>query len=186
MKFTPTALPEVILVEPTVYGDDRGFFLETYHAERYQAGGIVPDFVQDNHSKSKRGTLRGLHAQLTKPQGKLVRAMAGEIYDVAVDVRPNSPRFGQWVGAYLSSENHHQLYVPPGFLHGFCVTSESAEVAYKCTALYAADDEISVLWNDPQIGIRWPVEQPLLSGRDQGAETLAQATSRFDIYNRLS
>lgn len=186
MKFTPTELPEVILVEPKVFGDSRGFFLETYHAERYKQHGIVPDFVQDNHSKSKHGTLRGLHAQLRQPQGKLVRALAGEIFDVAVDVRPGSSRFGRWVGAVLNAENHHQLYIPPGFLHGFCVLSESAEVAYKCTTLYAPEDEISVLWNDPEIGIAWPIEAPLLSGRDSAAATLAQAKPQLDIYNDLS
>lgn len=186
MKFTPTELPEVILVEPKVFGDHRGFFLETYHVDRYKAGGIPLDFVQDNHSKSKRGTLRGLHAQLQQPQGKLVRALSGDIFDVAVDARPGSPRFGQWVGAMLTAENHHQLYVPPGFLHGFCVLSESAEVAYKCTALYAPEDEISVLWNDPAIGIQWPVDDPLLSARDEGASTLAEATPSFDVYRSLS
>ncbi len=185
MKFTPTELPEVILVEPRVYGDSRGFFLETYHADRYKEGGIVPDFVQDNHSKSKQGTLRGLHAQLRQPQGKLVRALAGEIFDVAVDVRPGSKNFGRWVGALLNAENHHQLYVPPGFLHGFCVVSESAEVAYKCTALYNPADELSVLWNDPLIGIDWPVEAPLLSDRDNDAATLLQVRPQLDIYNDL-
>ena len=185
MQFKPMELPEVILVQPKVHGDHRGFFLETYHAERYKAGGIPLDFVQDNHSKSKRGTLRGLHAQLEKAQGKLVRAMAGEIWDVAVDVRPGSPNFGKWVGALLTSDNHHQLYVPPGFLHGFCVLSDTAEVAYKCTDLYAADDEISVLWNDPEIGIEWPLESPLLSARDENAQTLAEAKNRFEVYAHL-
>lgn len=182
MKFSPTQLPEVILVEPKVFGDPRGFFLETYHADRYKEGGIPLDFVQDNHSKSKHGTLRGLHAQLEKPQGKLVRALAGEIYDVAVDVRPDSANFGRWVGALLTSDNHHQLYVPPGFLHGFCVLSESAEVSYKCTALYAPEDEVSVLWNDPAIGIDWKLNDPLLSARDEAALTLAEALPKFSVY----
>lgn len=186
MKLTRTELPEVILVEPKVFGDDRGFFLETYHADRYKEGGIVPDFVQDNHSKSKYGTLRGLHGQLQRPQGKLVRALAGEIFDVAVDVRPGSSNFGRWVGALLSAENHHQLYIPPGFLHGFCVVSESAEVAYKCTALYDPEDELSVLWNDPDIAIDWPVQAPLLSARDSDAATLAEARPQLAVYNTLS
>jgi dTDP-4-dehydrorhamnose 3,5-epimerase len=174
MKFLPTALPEVVLVEPDVYGDDRGFFLETYQKQKYGAAGLPGEFVQDNHSFSIRGTLRGLHAQLRDPQGKLIRVVLGEIFDVAVDIRPESPTFGRWVGEVLSGENHHQLWVPPGFAHGFCVMSESAHVLYKCTTLYNKDDEIAVLWNDPEIGISWPTETPLLSPRDLGAPKLAE------------
>ena len=136
MKFLPTALPEVVLVEPDVFRDDRGFFLETYHKRKYGEAGLPEEFVQDNHSFSIRGTLRGMHTQVRDPQGKLIRAVAGEIFDVAVDLRPGSPTFGKWVGEVLSAENFHQLWVPPGFAHGFCVMSESAHVLYKCTTFY--------------------------------------------------
>lgn len=175
MKFQPTALPDVILVEPAVFRDDRGFFLETYHQKRYADGGIPDLFVQDNHSYSIRGTLRGLHAQLRQPQGKLVRAVQGEIFDVAVDIRPDSPTFGRWVGEILSGDNYRQLWVPPGFAHGFCVLSETAHVQYKCTDFYVRDDEIGIVWNDPGIGaggIDWPVAEPLLSPKDRDAPTL--------------
>lgn len=179
MKFTPTALPEVIVVEPDVHRDDRGFFLEVYHGRKYAEGGIEAHFVQDNHSRSEGGILRGLHAQCRRPQGKLVRAIDGEIFDVAVDGRPDSPSFGRWVGVVLSGDNFKQLYVPPGFLHGFCVLSERADVAYKCTEFYQRDDEISVLWNDPAIGIEWPISDPQLSDKDRGAPTLAEAAARL-------
>lgn len=172
MKFLPTDIPEVVLVEPAVFRDDRGFFLEVYHERKFLDGGLPSLFVQDNHSYSIRGTLRGLHAQLRKPQGKLVRAVMGEIFDVAVDIRPGSPTFGRWVGEILSGENFRQLWVPPGFAHGFCVLSESAHVQYKCTELYDREDEIAILWNDPGIAIDWPVEEPLLSPKDAAAPTL--------------
>jgi len=175
--FEPTPLDGVILVKPAVFGDERGFFLETYHQEKYRANGIPDPFVQDNHSFSKRGTLRGLHAQLRFPQGKLVRAIVGTIFDVAVDARPDSPKFGQWTSAVLSSDNHHQLYVPPGYVHGFVVTSESAHVQYKCTDVYHPEDEISVLWNDPGIGIEWPpmrAGEPILKDKDRTAPRLAE------------
>jgi dTDP-4-dehydrorhamnose 3,5-epimerase len=174
MKFLPTAIPEVVLVQPDIFGDDRGFFLETYQTVKYGGAGLPAEFVQDNHSYSVRGTLRGLHAQLRRPQGKLLRVVLGEIFDVAVDIRPESPTFGRWVSAVLSGENHHQLYVPPGFAHGFCVTSDAAHVLYKCTQLYDRDDEIALAWNDPRIGIAWPTGSPLLSSRDQAAPTLAE------------
>jgi dTDP-4-dehydrorhamnose 3,5-epimerase len=174
MKFLPTALPEVVLVDPDVFRDDRGFFLETYQKQKYGAAGLPEEFVQDNHSFSIRGTLRGLHAQVRRPQGKLIRAVLGEIFDVAVDIRPESPTFGRWVGEVLSGENYRQLYVPPGFAHGFCVTSESAHVLYKCTSFYDKEDEIALLWNDPQVGIAWPTATPLLSPRDQAAPKLAE------------
>jgi dTDP-4-dehydrorhamnose 3,5-epimerase len=174
MKFLPTAIPEVVLVQPDVYGDDRGFFLETYHQKKYGEAGLPTEFVQDNHSFSVRDTLRGLHAQLRHPQGKLIRAILGEILDVAVDIRPGSPTFGHWVSALLSGENHHQLYVPPGFAHGFCVTSDAAHVQYKCTALYDRDDEIAIQWNDPRIGVEWPTAAPLLGPRDVAAPALAE------------
>ena len=172
MKFTPTILPEVILVEPDVHRDQRGFFLETYHAEKYRAGGVPGPFLQDNHSRSLRGTLRGLHAQLRRPQGKLVRAVEGEMLDVAVDIRKSSPTFGRWVAVRLSGENFHQLYVPPGFAHGFCVLSPVVHVEYKCTDFYDRADEIAVAWNDPDIGIEWPLADPTLSPKDQGAARL--------------
>jgi dTDP-4-dehydrorhamnose 3,5-epimerase len=179
VKFTPTRLPEVILVQPDVHRDARGFFLESYHAGKYEEGGIPGPFVQDNHSSSQRGTLRGLHAQWRRPQGKLVRVLFGEIFDVAVDARLGSPRFGQWVGVMLSSENHHQLWVPPGFVHGFCVTSERAEVEYKCTDLYDPGGELGVVWNDPDIGIDWPVKEPVLSGKDAAAARLKDVREKL-------
>jgi dTDP-4-dehydrorhamnose 3,5-epimerase len=179
MKFLPTAIPEVVLVQPDVFGDDRGFFLETYQQRKYGAAGLPEDFVQDNHSYSVRGTLRGLHAQVRRPQGKLIRAILGEIFDVAVDIRPGSPTFGHWVSAVLSGENHHQLYVPPGFAHGFCVTSDTAHVQYKCTELYDRDDEIAILWNDPKIGVAWPTAEPLLSPRDVAALPLAEIVHKL-------
>ena len=167
VRFVPTSLPGVVLVEPDVHQDTRGFFLETYHAEKYRAGGIEGPFVQDNHSRSVRGTVRGLHLQLRRPQGKLIRVIEGEIYDVAVDARRHSPTFGAWVGVTLSATNFRQCYVPPGFAHGFCVVSEDAQVEYKCTDLYDPASEIGVAWNDPAIGIAWPVSEPLLSDRDR-------------------
>jgi len=172
LQFHPTELEEVILVEPVVHQDSRGFFLETYHQEKYAEGGIAPVFVQDNHSYSTKGTLRGLHAQLEHPQGKLVCAVTGEIFDVAVDIRPDSPTFGRWVGRVLSGTNHRQLWVPPGFAHGFCVLGKDAHVQYKCTTFYQRNDEIGILWNDPQIGIDWPVKEPRLSDKDRSAKAL--------------
>jgi len=173
VRIVPTELPEVLLVEPTVHRDDRGFFLETWHAEKYAAAGIPARFVQDNHSRSRRGTLRGLHAQLARPQGKLVRASMGEIYDVAVDIRAGSPRFGRSVGFVLSAENFRQLWIPEGFAHGFCVLSEEAEMQYKCTDLYDPTSEITVAWDDPALGIAWPIAEPLLSAKDRQGRRLA-------------
>jgi dTDP-4-dehydrorhamnose 3,5-epimerase len=175
MKFVPTELPGVILVEPDVHRDSRGFFLESYHARKYAEGGIPGPFVQDNHSHSVRGTLRGLHAQRRKPQGKLVRAVVGEMFDVAVDIRPGSPTFGRWVGAVLSGENFRQLYIPPGFAHGFCVLSERVHVEYKCTDFYDAGDEVGVAWDDPEIGISWPIRDPIVSAKDSTLPRLAEA-----------
>jgi len=180
VKFTPTKLPEIILVQPDVHRDARGFFLETYHAQKFREAGIDVSFVQDNHSASTHGALRGLHAQWRRPQGKLVRVLFGEIFDVAVDARLGSPRFGQWVGVTLSSENHHQLWVPAGFIHGFCVTSERAEVEYKCTDLYDPGGELGVIWNDPDIGVAWPVKEPVLSGKDAAAPRLK------DVHEKLA
>ena len=179
MSFRPLDLPGVVLVEPRVFQDERGFFLETYHRARYAAGGIDVEFVQDNHSRSVGPILRGLHAQQRNPQGKLVRCVEGSIWDVAVDARPDSPHFGRWVGEELSAANHRQLYVPPGFLHGFCVLASPAQVEYKCTALYDATDEIGVLWNDPELAITWPVEQPILSPKDAALPTLRAVRARL-------
>ena len=177
MKFELTALPGVIVVEPDVHLDSRGFFLETYHEEKYAAGGIGLRFVQDNHSRSSRGSLRGLHAQLDPAQGKLVRVISGEVWDVAIDARVGSPGFGRHVAATLSADNFRQLYVPPGFLHGFCVISEMAEVEYKVTAPYRPEGEIAVAWNDPELAIPWPVDAPVLSARDAAAPLLAEQRS---------
>jgi dTDP-4-dehydrorhamnose 3,5-epimerase len=177
MKFITTDIPGVIVIEPQVFRDERGFFLETYHQRKYQEAGIGAVFVQDNHSRSQRGAIRGLHAQVRRPQGKLIRVIEGEIYDVAVDIRRGSPHFGQWVGVWLSAENFRQLYIPPGFAHGFCVTSEVAQVVYKCADFYDPEDEITVQWNDPDLKINWPLEEiysPILSKKDIAAKPLRQ------------
>jgi dTDP-4-dehydrorhamnose 3,5-epimerase len=174
MRAVDTELPGVLLVEPAVHRDDRGFFLETYHRKKYADAGIDVAFVQDNHSRSVARTLRGLHAQLRNPQGKLVRAVEGEIWDVAVDIRPGSPTYRRWVGAVLSAENFRQLWIPPGFAHGFAVLSPTAQVEYKCTTLYDPTDEICVAWDDPELAIAWPVEAPLLSDKDRRAPRLAE------------
>jgi dTDP-4-dehydrorhamnose 3,5-epimerase len=173
MRFVQTEVPGVILVEPDVFEDPRGFFLETYHARKYAEIGLPGLFVQDNYSWSVRGTLRGLHYQTTQSQGKLVSVLQGQVFDVAVDIRQGSPTFGKWIGIELSGENKRQLYIPPGFAHGFCVLSEAAGFAYKCTAFYAPEDEGGIIWNDPDIAIRWPIKSPLLSGKDQGFKGLA-------------
>ena len=180
--FEATDIPGVVLVKPRVHSDDRGFFVETYHEPRYRENGIPDRFVQDNHSRSAQNTLRGLHAQLDPEQGKLVRAVEGEIFDVAVDIRVGSPTFRNWVGVALSADNFRQLWVPPGFAHGFCVTSPVAQVEYKCTELYDPEREIEIAWNDPQIGITWPTLEPLLSTKDAAAPRLAEITQlpRFD------
>jgi len=167
MNLTSTEIPEVKLVTPRVFGDARGYFFETYHGERYVELGLDARFVQDNVSRSQRGTLRGLHLQNPHAQGKLVWVLMGEVYDVAVDVRVGSPTFGRWVAQLLSEENHLQLYVPPGFAHGFVVTSEAAIFAYKCTDYYHPEAEVGVAWDDPAIGIPWPIENPLLSDKDR-------------------
>jgi len=167
MKILETTIAEVLLIEPKTFGDQRGFFLETYQQERYRDVGIRLPFVQDNHSRSGKGVLRGLHFQLRHPQGKLVQVCRGEVFDVAVDIRKGSPSFGKWVGAILNDTNHHQMYIPPGFAHGFCVLSEVADFVYKCTDYYHPEDEEGVAWNDPAIGIEWPVSSPLLSAKDR-------------------
>ena len=166
MQVEKTNLEGVLLLTPTVFGDDRGFFMETYNQGKALELGLPTQFVQDNHSKSSYGVLRGLHYQSPQWQGKLVRVVQGEIFDVAVDVRSGSNTFGAWYGGFLNDENKQQLYVPEGFAHGFCVTSDTAEVVYKCTSLYAPQQEGSLLWNDPDIGIDWPIENPSLSDKD--------------------
>ena len=175
MKVTPTALPEVLVLEPRVFRDARGSLYESFQIERYASAGIQGPFVQENVSHSVRGTLRGLHFQEPRPQGKLVQVLRGRIYDVAVDVRVGSPRFGRWVAVELSDEVPTQLWIPQGFAHGFSVLSEVADVAYKCTALWAPDADRGIAWNDPQIGIAWPTREPLLSDKDQSAPRLADA-----------
>jgi dTDP-4-dehydrorhamnose 3,5-epimerase len=182
MRFVETSLPGVVLVEPDVHKDSRGFFLETWHDRKYAEAGIAGPFVQDNHSRSAQGTLRGLHTQIRRPQGKLVRAVSGEMLDVAVDVRRGSPCFGRWVGFVLSGENFRQLFIPPGFAHGFCVLSERVDVEYKCTDFYDGQDELTIAWNDPQIGIDWPIAQPLLSARDAAAPPLSAIAERLPLY----
>jgi dTDP-4-dehydrorhamnose 3,5-epimerase len=167
IKFTPLEIPEVILVEPQVHKDSRGYFLETYHQKKYEEGGIKTTFVQDNFSYSMKNILRGLHFQLRKPQAKLVTCLNGEIFDVTVDIRPHSPSYGKWVSAHLTGENKNQLFIPAGFAHGFCVLSETAQVHYKCSGYYDPEDERGILWSDPQIGIRWPLDEVILSEKDK-------------------
>ena len=178
MKVTPTALPEVLILEPAVFGDERGFFLESWNARTFQEStGLNVSFVQDNHSRSARDVLRGIHYQLVRPQGKLVRVVMGAVFDVAVDLRRDSPRFGHWVGVELSEKNQRQLWVPPGFGHAFLVLSDSADFLYKTTEFWMAEHDRSVAWNDPQIGIAWPLEgrQPVLAAKDRAAPALSAA-----------
>jgi dTDP-4-dehydrorhamnose 3,5-epimerase len=175
MKVSTTPLEGVLIIEPKVFADHRGFFLETYNEQRYRENGLAVRFVQDNHSKSQRGILRGLHYQIKKPQAKLVWVVAGEIWDVAVDIRRGSPTYGQWFGMTLDALSKKQLYVPAGFAHGFAVTSETAEVYYKCTDFYDPADEGGVIWNDPDLAIRWPIDQPTLSGKDAALPQLKNA-----------
>jgi dTDP-4-dehydrorhamnose 3,5-epimerase len=178
MEFEPTRLPEVVLIKPRVFGDARGFFFETWQQERFATAGISMPFVQDNHSHSTLHTLRGLHFQIEQPQGKLVRVSRGEVFDVAVDIRRSSPRFGQWVGVVLSEANHHMLWVPPGFAHGYLALSEEIDFLYKCTDYYAPQHERAIRWDDPQLGVQWPLPTgvaPILSGKDAVAPFLAQA-----------
>jgi len=177
MNFVSTAIPDVFIIEPRVFGDHRGFFMETYQKERFLAAGIDVEFVQDNHSRSSMGVLRGLHYQNPNAQGKLVRTLSGSIFDVALDVRKGSPTFGKWVGVELSAENKRQLWVPPGLAHGFGVISETAEVAYKCTTYYDPASEKGILWNDPDVGIAWPLSSPTLSEKDANAPRLRDAVN---------
>lgn len=178
MNFIPTAIPDVILIEPNVFGDHRGFFMETWQRKTFAENGIDYDFVQDNHSKSSQGILRGLHYQINQPQGKLVRVVQGSVFDVAVDMRKSSPTFGKWVGFELSAENKKLLWVPPGFAHGFYVMSESAEFVYKCTDYYAPEHERSVLWNDSELEIDWQLvdgREPVLSEKDANAPIFSES-----------
>jgi dTDP-4-dehydrorhamnose 3,5-epimerase len=174
MKVTETAIPDVLLIEPAVFGDARGYFFESFSSKRYAEIGVQASFVQDNISRSQRGILRGLHMQSPpSSQGKLVNVVVGEVYDVAVDVRVGSPTFGKFTAHYLSADNKHQLYIPEGFAHGFCVTSEEAIFAYKCTTYYDPKNEISIAYDDPALGIPWPVEKPMLSAKDAKGQRLA-------------
>ena len=175
MRVEPTSLPGVMIVEPRVFADPRGFFMETYQKARFEEAGLAHEFVQDNQSHSVRGTLRGLHYQIEHPQGKLVRVVRGEVFDVALDLRRSRPTFGRWIGVYLSEENKRQLYIPPGFAHGFCVVSEEADFFYKCTDYYHPEFERTVLWNDAALGIDWPVREPLVSDKDRQGVPLSEA-----------
>ena len=182
MKFLPTRLPDVVLIEPEMYGDQRGFFMETWHARKFAAAGIQAAFVQDNHSRSTQGTLRGLHLQTYQPQGKLIRVIAGEIFDVAVDLRKDSPTFRHWVGLTLSAANRHQLWVPPGFAHGFYALSAAVEIIYKCTDFYAPEHERTLRWNDPELAIDWPLtagRPPILSAKDAAGITLRELVANL-------
>mgnify|MGYP000459835698 FL=1 len=183
-KFQRLEIPDVILIEPEVFSDERGFFMETYKHSEFSAFGIKEHFLQDNHSRSAKGVLRGLHYQNPpKAQGKLVRVILGEVFDVAVDIRKGSPTYGRWVGVVLSSENKRMLYIPPGFAHGFCVLSDVAEVLYKVTEEYAPECEAGIIWNDPEIGIQWPIKDPILSSKDARWPSLKEANNQF-VYQR--
>ena len=182
MKFIDAGLDGVIVIEPDVYRDERGFFVETYRADKYSEAGLSLKFVQDNQSRSVRGTIRALHAQRNAPQGKLVRAVSGAILDVIVDIRRFSPTFLKWISVELSAENFRQIYVPPGFAHGICIVSEVAEIAYKCTDYYDPADELRIIWNDPAIGIKWPVSTPILSAKDRDAQTLVAQMDLLPVY----
>ncbi|HYT16504.1 MAG TPA: dTDP-4-dehydrorhamnose 3,5-epimerase [Burkholderiales bacterium] len=176
MKVLPTRLPEVLVIEPRVFGDTRGFFFESWNEREFEQAEIRARFVQDNHSRSAKGVLRGLHYQIRQPQGKLVRVVTGEVFDVAVDIRRSSPRFGHWTGVRLSADTHNMVWVPVGFAHGFCVLSEFAEVLYKTTDFYAPEHERSILWNDPDLGIAWPLaDAPALSAKDAAGARLRDA-----------
>ena len=175
MEFIQTAIPDIILVKPNVIEDHRGFFMESYHIEKFKIGGINCTFVQDNHAKSVQNTLRGLHFQVQYPQAKLLRCLKGKVFDVAVDIRQDSPYFGKWVGEELSEENRYQLYIPEGFAHGYYVISETAEIAYKCSEIYHPQDEQGIRWNDPEIAINWPGDNPILSEKDKALPMMADS-----------
>ena len=183
MNILTTSLPGVLVIEPDVHRDGRGFFLETYHHKKYREAGIPVAFMQDNYSRSTQGTLRGLHAQIQHPQGKLIRVSQGEVFDVAVDIRRGSPTFSQWVGVTLSGENFKQIYIPPGFAHGFCVISETADLEYKCSDLYDPNDEIVIAWKDSVINIDWPIRTPVLSKKDRDALCLDEQVERLPLFH---
>ncbi|MGZ7107488.1 MAG: dTDP-4-dehydrorhamnose 3,5-epimerase [Methanobacterium sp.] len=181
-KFVETSIKDLFVIEPKVFGDERGYFMETYHAQEFKDAGLDLNFVQDNQSKSKKGVLRGLHFQYTKPQGKLVRVIKGEVYDVSVDLRKNSSTYGKWEGFILTEDNKRQMYVPEGFAHGFLVLSEEAEFTYKCTEFYHPEDEGGILWNDPDISIEWPIDdinKIKLSDKDKQLKTLKETETNF-------
>jgi dTDP-4-dehydrorhamnose 3,5-epimerase len=182
MRTSPTTLDGVRIIEPAVFGDSRGFFLETFHRDRFAEAGLPTEFVQDNRSRSIRSVLRGLHYQLRSPQGKLISVVTGTIFDVAVDIRVSSPQFGQWFGMTLSEDEPRSLWIPPGFAHGFCVLSDSADVTYKCTARYDPSDERGIAWNDPALGIEWPISSPLLSGKDARHPRLEHAQDHLPRF----
>ena len=185
VRIKESGLNGVLIIESGMHGDERGLFRELYHEGKYKDAGLREDFVQDNHSSSHKGVLRGLHYQLESPQGKLITALTGEIFDVAVDLRKGSPDFGKWVGVTLSSENGRQVYIPPGFAHGFCVLSGPADVVYKCTELYSPGDEYGVLWSDDDLNIDWPVTEPVLSGKDSGFPKLRDIKEEnLPVYKR--
>jgi len=182
MKIVKTTLPGVLVIEPRVFRDDRGFFLESFNRDRFEECGLPTEFRQDNHSHSVRGVLRGLHYQLRRPQGKLVSVIRGRVFDVAVDIRLGSPSFGRWFGTVLTDEEPRYLWIPPGFAHGFCTLSDVADFVYKCTDVYVGDDDRGVLWSDPSIGIEWPIANPMLSEKDQRMQPLAGARTDLPEY----
>ncbi len=178
MKFTETKLADVIIIEPKVFVDSRGFFKETFQVERYQEIGINQEFVQDNYSRSEKGVLRGLHFQINKPQGKLVSCLKGAVFDVVVDINPTSTTYANYIGVELTEDNHKQVWVPPGYAHGFCVLTETADFHYKCTANYDPKDEAGIIWNDPDVAIDWPISDPILSYKDNFFSTLAKLNAK--------
>ena len=182
MKIILTELPGVLVIEPRVFSDARGFFFESFHAERYAQAGMPATFVQDNHSGSTKGTIRGLHYQLRRPQGKLLRVVRGAVFDVAADIRRGSPTFGRWTGVELSAQNKRQIFIPAGLAHGFCVTSDVAEIEYKCTDFYVPEDQHGVLWSDPLLGIPWPVRDPVLSDQDRRFPPLREEREDLPAY----
>jgi dTDP-4-dehydrorhamnose 3,5-epimerase len=181
LNIVATEIPGAVILEPRVFGDERGFFVESFHKVRFEAAGLPTDFVQDNHSRSLRGTLRGLHYQIQHPQGKLVRVIRGEVFDVAVDLRRNSPTFGKWTGTILSEENRRQFYVPPGMAHAFCTLSDVVDLVYKCTDFYYPEQERTIIWNDPDLAIDWPITDPVLSEKDQDGLNFAAAPCYTDL-----
>lgn len=183
MKFSPLEIPEIISIDPDYFRDDRGHFFEAYHKKKYLEMGIREEFVQHNQSRSIKNVLRGLHFQIKHPQGKLVRVLAGEAFDVAVDIRVGSPTFQKWIGVTLSAENGRQLYIPPGFAHGFLALTDGVEFEYKCTDFYDNTDEGGILWNDPELAIRWPVSNPILSQKDKAASSLSGIMNKLPRYS---